>query len=161
MTAATPTFRELIRASLLRDEGLKLQVYTDPVGRLAIGVGYDLDAHGLSRGEIADLKRTGVTKQQALDWLEADIDAAEADCVRLFGQAAWTGWSDIRRAGFTNWLFNLGYRRASTFRRTLAAVAAGDWVRVRAGLENSLWSKQVKTRSERVIAAVCEERWGW
>ena len=140
---------------------LRLQIYTDPVGRLAVGVGYDLAAHGLSRGEIAELKRTGITKAQALAWLEADIDAAEADCVRLFGQATWNEWSDIRRAGWVNWLFNLGHRRASTFRRTLAAVAEDDWEKVRSGLENSLWARQVKTRSERVIAAVCEERWGY
>lgn len=46
---------EAMKAELLRDEGLRLEVYKDPGSGLAVGVGRNLTTQGLSRDEAAAL----------------------------------------------------------------------------------------------------------
>jgi GH24 family phage-related lysozyme (muramidase) len=93
--------------------------------------------------------------------LDQDIDQAERDCRRIFGDELWQQWGETRRAGWVNFVFNLGLPRAMSFHRTIKAAKEGNWERVRQGLENSLWAVQVKSRAKRVIDAVCSEVWGW
>ena len=127
---------DLVR-DLVRDEGMRLKPYTDTVGKVTIGVGRNLDDVGISEDE-------------ALAMLDADIDRSMADLDRtlpwLFERP-----EPVRRA-LVNMCFNLGWPRLSGFRNMLDALEAGDYDRAAAEALDSRWARQVGARAERIAA---------
>lgn len=132
-----------IRKMLERDEGLRLKPYRCSQGFLTIGVGRNLDSNG-------------ITKATAMQMLDEDVDAAVRGCRRIFDQL-FESWSENRQLGWINLAFNLGFASLSQFKNTIRAARVNDWESVEKGLRNSLWCKQVGSRSERVIAMICKE----
>lgn len=128
------TMREILRAQLRIDEGVRAKPYRDTVGKLSIGVGRNLDDVGLRPDEIAYL-------------LENDIVEAEQVARRLFPSLP--RLSVTRRAVLCNMAFNLGGRLA-TFKRLRAAVAAKDFEKAAAEMLRSAWAKQVGARAVRL-----------
>lgn len=151
-------YRWKAHAMLIRDEGLRLRAYKCTAGHWTIGVGRNLDARGIKGCKLLYLRTVGITREQALAWLDEDISIAEKDCEAIFGEQ-FSAWSDLRRLGWVNLSFNLGRERLSKFVNTIRWAKSGDWARVRFGLINSLWYKQVKSRGRRVLALICEESW--
>lgn len=131
---------------LIQDEGLKLKPYKCTAGKTSIGVGRNLDD-------------VGITEPEAMTLLDYDLRRAEQGCLAIFGEQQWGRWSDVRKAGWINFCFNLGYARMLGFRNTLAAAIKEDWPKVEEGLRKSKWFDQVKGRAERVISAICKEEW--
>ena len=127
---------DLVR-DLVRDEGMRLKPYTDTVGKVTIGVGRNLDDVGISEDE-------------ALAMLDADIDRSIADLDRtlpwLFERP-----EPVQRA-LVNMCFNLGWPRLSGFRNMLDALEAGDYDRAAAEALDSRWARQVGARAERIAA---------
>ena len=89
--------------------------------------------------------------------LQEDIQTAERDCRRIFGEL-FDKWGENRRLGWINLAFNLGRTRLLQFRNTLRAARIEDWSEVEKGLRASLWFRQVKGRAERVIGMICHEK---
>lgn len=130
------------RTMLVRDEGLRLKPYRCTAGRLTVGVGHNLD----------DL---GISEAVAYQMLNEDVKAAEDGCLSLFGEKVWNSWSENRRCGWVNFVFNLGLAGAGTFQNALKAAKGGNWKEVERHLKASKWYDQVGSRAERVIAMVC------
>lgn len=151
-------YRWKAHAMLIRDEGLRLRAYKCTAGAWTIGVGHNLSARGVKGCKLLYYRTVGITREQALKLLDEDILTAEKDCEAIFGDVFNT-WSGLRRLGWVNLAFNLGRDRLSKFVNTIRWAKAGDWGRVRFGLINSLWYKQVKSRGPRVAALICEEQW--
>lgn len=124
-------------AELIRDEGIRLKPYSDTVGKLTIGVGRNLDANGISRDE-------------AMTLLQHDIDTAANDCRRSFPW--WPSLDDTRQRVLLNMCFNMGLPTLLTFRRTLSAVADGDYNKAADGMLASKWAEQVGDRAKRLAA---------
>ena len=125
------TLKEL----LMRDEGLRLKVYTDSTGHLTIGFGRNVSQVGISLAEAELL-------------LDHDIQRTTAD---VLAALPWTmGLDDARRDALINMAFNLGIGGLLGFHKMLAACQAGDWAT--AGLEalNSDWARQVGPRAYRI-----------
>ena len=135
-----------LKVMLVRDEGLKLKPYRCTAGKLTLGVGRNVDD-------------VGITEATAFQMLDEDVATAEAGCASLFGAQAWSSWSEIRRLGWVNFVFNLGVVGASTFQGALRAAKGGNWAEVERHLKASKWYGQVGSRAERVIALICFERW--
>lgn len=146
----TPELRELLHKQLIRDEGLTLKSYKCPAGFWTNGVGHNLSARNVA-------PRT-ITRAEALAWLDDDIDSAEADAVKWLTAKRWTAYSTLRKAGFVNFSFNLGLGSMRKFTNTLEAIGRKDWGAVAERLRASLWAKQVKARSERVVQLICFEK---
>lgn len=134
---------------LVADEGLRLKPYVDCCGKswkacscaqkgnLTIGVGRNLDAKGISRGE-------------ALLLLEHDIEEVE---VGLDANLSWwRSLSDARQRVLANMGFNLGVPKLLTFKRTLGFVKAGDYAAAAGAMLQSLWARQVKGRAQRLAS---------
>lgn len=153
------TYRDKYQRMLVADEGLRLKAYTCTAGAWTIGVGRNLSARGVTGLKLMYYRTVGVTRQQAMAWLDEDVAAAEADCSHLFGDALFDSWSENRRLGWVNFLFNVGRPTALKFQGTLTHARNGDWRKVRVHLENSLWFRQVKARGPRVVAMICDEVW--
>jgi lysozyme len=116
---------------LLRHEGLRLKPYRDTVGVLTIGVGHNLDE--------------GISEEVALFMLRLDIAEAMAE---LHAAYPWFAKLDnVRQEVLVDMAFNLGAPRLANFRKTLAALAAGDWQTAHDEMLASKWAEQVGHRA--------------
>ena len=124
-----------LRDQLIRDEGKRLTLYQDQLGFNTIGVGHNLDAHGISE-DVCELLLT------------EDIARAEA-AVRV--RLPWAAeLAEPRRAVLVNMAFNMGMGGLMGFRRALAAMQAGDWPLAAREMLDSRWAGQVGERATRL-----------
>lgn len=127
--------KELLRAELERDEGLRLKPYKDTVGKLTIGVGRNLDDRGIS-------------KATAFQMLDEDIESHWEELCR---QLPWVGQlDDARQRVLCNMAFNLGVPTLLTFKQTLGAVQRKDYAAAAVLMLQSKWAKQVGPRADRL-----------
>ena len=148
---------------LILHEGLKLKAYRCPAGYWTIGVGRNLEAKSLSRGEqqyilgcdgltpqqvIDLLKKRGITKEEALMLLAHDIE----DCERDLKQFDWFDRLDpVRKKVVIDMRFNLGPGGFRGFKRMIAALAVGDYKAAAAEMMDSKWYREVGNRSKRLV----------
>lgn len=131
--------RVKLRAALVADEGLRLRPYTDPVGKITIGVGRNLTDDGISATE-------------AMALLDADIDRTRTELHAAF---AWfDGLDDVRQRALVNMAFNLGLPRLRGFVQLLDRLEAGDYPGAAAAMLESRWASQVGARATRLAAMV-------
>lgn len=126
-----------LREQLIEHEGLRLHPYKCPAGKTTIGVGRNLDDRGITRAE-------------AMDMLQHDIDECAADCVLIVGQSVWDKLSDARQRVLVDMRFNLGPKGLRSFARTLAAISQGRYEDAAAHMLESKWARQVKGRATRL-----------
>lgn len=120
-----------LRDDLIRHEALRLKPYEDSEGILTIGVGRNLEDVGLSRDEV-------------LYMLDNDIKSTLAECQRF----SWfDGLSQERKDVVANMMFNLGWNRFNGFKKTIAAIEAGDYNTAAVEMLDSKWARQVKGRA--------------
>lgn len=120
---------------LIRHEGLRLKPYADSVGKITIGVGRNLSDNGISHTE-------------AMQLLDHDLDDVVADLATF----PWFARLDsVRQRALVDMRFNLGPTRFRSFKRMLAAVAAGDYVKASEQMAMSKWATQVKTRAQTLV----------
>lgn len=120
--------RDRLRAQLRLHEGVKTKPYRCTAGFLTIGVGHNLDAHGLSDAVIDVI-------------LDEDIDTCLRDLDALLPW--WRRLDDIRQRVLIDLCFNLGITKLLKFRRTLQALQAGRYGDAANYLNESLWATQV------------------
>jgi lysozyme len=133
-----------LEEQLVRDEGCKLQIYQDSVGKWTVGVGRNLQDVGISRDE-------------AMTLLGNDIQNAEA---RLEQELPWAAALDpVRRAVLLNMTFNMGIGGLMKFRKFLAALAAGDYKTASSEMLASVWAQQVGPRAQRLAIQIESGCW--
>lgn len=126
---------DVMRAELMRDEGVRLKPYKDMVGKLTIGVGRNLDD-------------VGITQVEAAHMLDGDIQraASELDTQMRW----WRNLDETRQRVLLNMAFNLGVSGLLKFKNTLAAVQAGKYADAAEGMLKSKWAEQVGQRAVRL-----------
>ena len=124
-----------LREDLIRDEGVRLRLYRDSVGKLSIGTGRNLDDVGISQDE-NDLMLNN-DMQRAIRGLNRNIP--------------WYALlpEDVQR-GLTNMNFNMGWPRTSGFKRMIAALKDRNYHAAAEEALNSKWSTQVGPRAHRI-----------
>lgn len=128
---------------LKRDEGVRLHVYVDTVGKSTIGIGRNLIDVGISQDE-AELM------------LKNDIVKVRAQCDQL----SWFNTMDYpRQAAIMNMCFNLGYAGLLHFTHMLSALQNRDWETAAAEMMNSAWAKQVGDRATRLAQQIRTGEW--
>ena len=128
---------ELILDDLRRDEELRLEVYTDSVGKKTIGYGHNLDDRGISEN-IAELI------------LQEDFTIALTELRTKF---PWIkSLPSSQQRGLVNMAFNLGLPKLRKFKKMLAALKSGNGDRAAAEAIDSKWAKQVGKRAWRIAA---------
>ena len=126
---------DLLRLDLIRDEGRKTKPYKDSVGVLTIGVGWNLEEHGLPDTMIEEL-------------LERSIADAVMDLNRTLPW--WTTKPEPIQRGMVNMVFNLGIGRFLKFEKTIAALGVGDYETAAVEALDSRWARQVGDRAHRI-----------
>ncbi|MBE7415099.1 MAG: lysozyme [Deltaproteobacteria bacterium] len=125
------TFKEL----LVKHEGLRLKPYRCTAGKLTIGVGRNLEDRGISNDE-------------AMLLLDNDIEQTLREC-RTF---PWFEQLDnVRQAVVASMVFNLGLSKFQKFKKTIAALEAGDYAEAAREMVLSDWFTQVGKRGPELM----------
>lgn len=139
MPTLDPTQWNDLLDHLTISEGRKNKPYTDTVGKLTIGVGWNLSDRGIP--------------DNVIDLL-LDISAKEASEIahRLFPEL--NNYSPNRQKALIEMIFNLGESRFKKFILLIANVRKGDWVAASDAALNSKWASQVGQRAIRIANAL-------
>lgn len=135
----TPSDYAVLRAVLVRDEGLRLKPYTDSTGHLTIGYGRDLTDDGISQAEASNL-------------LLNDMTAAVSDLQRTFPFVQTL--DSVRQVVLAAMCFNMGVGALAGFRDMWAALRAGDYNAAAEAMLASEWATQVGARATRYAASM-------
>ena len=120
---------------LVRDEGMRLRVYTDSVGVATIGVG-------------RNLRDTGITMEEAYHMLHNDLDRVQVDLDEHLPW--WRNLDEVRQRVMVNLCFNLGIERLLGFHRTLTLIETHRYSEAATELSMSKWHQQVGERALRL-----------
>ena len=119
--------REQLRAELIADEGVRLKPYKCTAGRTTIGIGRNLDD-------------VGISKEEALRLLDADIDRVFADLDRELPW--WRSRPESTQRAMSNMCFQLGINGLLEFKRMLACLHAGDYEGAKRHGLDSKWARE-------------------
>lgn len=133
-----------LRTQLMRDEGVRLRLYQDQFAHFTIGVGHNLDAHGISL-------------KVAEQILEEDISRATADVLLKISCAV--TMDEVRRAVLVNMAFNMGVGGLLGFKDFLALCAKDDWGAASLAMLDSKWARQVGERAHRLTDQLMSGEW--
>ena len=128
----------VMKAELLRDEGLRDEVYKDTRGFMTVGIGHNLSIPQNSF-------TTDALYENDLNGCIASLD------LRL---AWWRKLDPVRQRVLINMMFNLGGNGLLKFPRFLAAMQAGQWGEAADQMMNSEWAREVGARATRLRALV-------
>jgi len=115
----------------MRQEGLRLKLYKDSVGKLTIGIGHCIEDDG-------------ITEAMANFILDEDIalHRAQASSLPMFYSL-----DPVRQDVLVNMVFNMGLPRVKGFVKMLAALADQDWEEAASEMRDSKWAMQVGNRA--------------
>jgi lysozyme len=148
-----------MQEQLILHEGIKLRPYRDTVGKITIGVGYNVTDRGWSTleetiGRKINRKRPAITRDEAMKMLAADIDRFEGVLRSQF--PTYDLLDEIRKRVLVDLAFNLAWH-LTEFVKTKEAIETAaatkltdDWNRAADMLLQSKWARQVKTRAVRL-----------
>lgn len=135
---------ERIKETLIKHEGLKLDMYKCSAGVWTIGVGHNLEDKGISKRVAGIMLAEDIG--DALDDLERNIvyfyDLPEA-----------------AQEALVNLAFNMGIPRLMQFKKTLAYLRSGDYKKAADELLDSRYASQVGYRALEVAQMIrsCED----
>lgn len=140
-----------LEKQLIRDEGMRLDVYLDHLGKATVGVGHlVLPSDKLKVGDT-------ISNSKALQMFRKDIQVSKRDAVIFVGADKFKSLpTDIQNV-VTNMAFNLGATRLAKFKNLKAAIQKGDYKAMAKEMKDSKWYKQVPNRANRLISVVEEQ----
>lgn len=147
--------RDVLKARLREEEGVRTVVYRDSVGHPTIGVGFNLDRQ--DAGTI--LNRVGANigdvlcgKPLTLDQVDQLLDITSCEAIET-ARAHVPGLDAMPEAVqqvIVDLTFNMGWTTLSGFRRFLGYIALHYWREAADALADSLWHRQVGSRAIRL-----------
>ena len=136
-------------------EGRRNAPYLCPAGAKTIGVGWNMDANPLPNDIAEHLRRNGHITDDMIDQLLAiSVRHATADARSLFPD--FDNFTERRRMALVDFLFQLGYRRARGFAKSIAAINTGRWEDAAKEMLNSTWATQTPRRAKTITDMVAE-----
>ncbi len=134
---------ELLKKELMRDEGVRRDVYIDTCGHQTCGIGYNLDARALP---------CGVTLPLSDEEIEILYKITIEDVFKGLNRCLpwWRDLDDVRQRVLANMCFNLGIYGLLGFKNTLFAIKNCEYTIAAKGMRNSKWYRQVGQRAERL-----------
>jgi len=124
-----------LKEMIKRHEGYSSKPYRCPAGKLTIGYGRNLDDVGIYADE-AELM------------LENDLRRAVQHLMRIFPD--FISYPPRKQEALIDLMYNIGVGSFLTFKKMIAAIKNGDWIRAGEELENSKYCKQVPERCREI-----------
>lgn len=128
-----------------RNEGLRLEPYRCPSGRLTVGYGHNLEAHA-------------ITREQAEEWFAEDYARAETAAGDALGPS-WFAIGEVRRAALTDMAFQMGGTRFRSFRSMLSYLRMADYEAAALECLDSLYARQTPERARKVSEMIRTGVW--
>jgi len=126
----------------IREEGYRLTKYLDTTNNWTIGIGHKLTQSELKSG------LSSITKEQAYNLLEKDLDVALDGVNRLFPD--YNSYPENTRLALLDMCFNLGYTGLSGFIITIDLIKKRRFKDAAQQALKSKWAQQVPNRAKRV-----------
>ena len=149
---------ELIK-QIAHHEGVVLKVYKDSLGIDTIGIGRNLEHRGIEDLELAHIEKTmseiyenGITEQDAYFLAHRDIEIVEKEL--LASRPVVEELDNIRQRVLVDMAFNMGIPRLTKFYRMWSAINELDFKSAAVEMLDSLWARQVKSRSDTLAYAM-------
>lgn len=148
-------YNDKFLAQLKRHEGLRLEAYLCPAGKLTIGWGHNCDVW-----PVAGVDKVGdvISRVKAEEILAEDVVfiAGELDDRLNFG---WRKMIEPRQSVLLNMAFNLGVPKLLTFRKALRAMESRCWNEAAHEMLDSRWAEQVKGRAAELATQMVLGAW--
>lgn len=151
--------RSVLKAQLVKHEGLRLKPYRCTEGKLTIGVGRNFQDRPFSADERKALRldegrdlADGITEAEAMLLLDNDINEAFRVCNLCV--PAFSCFSDACQHGLLDLAFNLGQTKFTKFKKMLAALERRDQAAAAREARDSEWFHQVGDRGPAVVALI-------
>ena len=142
---------ETLERQLIRDEGLRLKVYNDHLGKPTIGIGHlVLPKDNLKLGD-------KISRSRALSFFREDVKSSKRDAQVFVGADTWKKISTDMKNVVTNMAFNLGGPKLGKFKKLKAALRNEDYEEAAKQMKDSAWYNQVPNRAKRLISVVLSE----
>ena len=149
---------ELIK-QIAHHEGVVLKVYKDSLDIDTIGIGRNLEHRGIEDLELAHIEKTmseiyenGITEQDAYFLAHRDIEIVEKEL--LASRPVVEELDNIRQRVLVDMAFNMGIPRLNRFYRMWSAINELDFKSAAIEMLDSLWARQVKSRSDTLAYAM-------
>lgn len=128
----TPELRQALRNMLVRHEGLKKYPYVDSVGKITIGIGFNLTDRGMTD-----------------NWINQQY---EEDVLYFYNQLMVTfDWyqrlDQVRQIALIDMCF-MGWKKFLGFKKMLSALAISDYRLAAFEMLDSKWADQVGNRAK-------------
>jgi lysozyme len=134
---------EFLDADLMRDEGLCLTAYADPLtGGEPWTIGYGHTGREVHPG----LRWNALQAKAALY-----VDIKRTQCGLTTALPWWESLSPLRQDCIVNMAFNLGVAKLLAFNTFLGFLKAGEYSKAALDLRGTLWFKQVGERAVRIV----------
>jgi lysozyme len=130
---------ERIKETLIKHEGLRLDMYKDSLGIYTIGVGHNIEERG-------------ITARVAAVMLEEDIDVAVVDLKR--NVSFFDDLPEAAQEALVNLCFNMGIPRLMQFKKTLSFLREGKYEKAANELLDSRYASQVGYRALEVAEMI-------
>lgn len=157
---------EDLKDQLVKHEGLRLQVYKDPVGIDTIGVGRNLESRGIATRELKMMNKTmkdiykhGITRAEAMYLLANDIEDFEIELAENFPVVETL--SAERQMVLVNMAFNLGIGGISQFNNMWKAIEQGNYDKAAEEMLDSRWARQVGYRAKELAEQMSKDSYKW
>ena len=125
----------MIIEMLRKHEGVETHAYKCSANKTTIGVGRNIDKNG----------GIGLSQKEIDYLLASDVERVEAELSQAFNW--YDDLNDPRKDAMMDMCFNMGLPRLSKFKKSLAAMARGDYKTASAEFLDSRWATQVGMRS--------------
>lgn len=125
-----------LKAELTCDEGCRLRLYVDTVGKISGGIGRNLTDKGFRASEVDLMYENDVAETEA--WLDHNLPW-------------WRSLDSVRQRVLMNMAFNMESRLLG-FRNFLAAAARSDWTTAKREMLDSQWAQEVGARAARLAS---------
>lgn len=116
----------LLKNSIMNNEGLELKPYQCPKGKLTIGFGRNLEDNGISKAEALLLLETDLVN------LKLEL----TDSIKFFSKL-----DDIRQNVLVEMAYNMGVPKLLGFTNTLSFMEKKDFINASKEMLNSKWHR--------------------
>ncbi len=133
----TPDFKAKLRRSLIKHEGYETKPYLDTVGKVSIGIGYNLTDRGMED-----------------EWINTQYEKDVEYFYHQLSQFHWFKHMNLDRQIVLIDMCFMGWKHFLSFTKMLKCLANYDYTNAAKEMLDSKWAQQVGTRADHLSRAM-------
>jgi len=137
---------EQLKKDLIKDEGIKLEIYEDHLGLPTHGIGHLITEWDEEYGKPIG---TPVSEDRVNQCFNVDVQGTIQECKLLYND--FEVLPSEAQLVIANMMYNMGRPRLSRFHKMKKAVDARDWNEASLQMQDSKWYHQVTNRADRLV----------